>query len=481
MSRTLANVALGAILLAFAFVHRHRMSEVSITWDEGGDLGIVQCIQEKGTPFDCLLDISQTRFPYLLHSMVGPPWKRGHRPHYVLSAVFNLLTLLLVYSYARRVHGTAVATVLAALYATCIPLLASGRMLMSHSNIILTFFTTASFVAIVLFARGGGRRWIVVCAVASGLAAASSVLAGFNGLAILAIYAAARRFAWRDLWFFPIAAATFFASSVIYVDPDNLRALVEASRQPMLFGFWNVFGTGSPYAPWWFPWLMLVVKVGPWWLLLAAICAFRARLDRYLLAFLGGFAVNLALKGLVFRYETPHHQVQWYPLLLLAIAVLIVDAATVKRWSRPVMVAFAVCLTIQVADVVRFFPHYLFYSAQYGPRFIGEFYGPAVMHAQGRDPLYLTVERILREDRSALMLVADNNILGWDHPQIVPFSKRDPQARYAYAFVDRLYGEHLRFPERDAYNALLAARYETHWTYYFPPNVWVYRILRFRD
>ena len=476
MSPRVANVILAAIVVAFAFAHRHRMAEVSLTWDEGGDLGIVQCIRDTGNPFQCRQDISQTRLPYLVHAAVGPAWKVGHRPHYVVSAVFNLLTLLLVCAFARRLYGPGVATLTAALYATCIPLLTAGRMLMTHGSVIFTFFTTASFVTILLFARDGRGRWIVWCALASGAAAGSSAMAILNGLAIVAVYLAARRPAWRDLLFFPLAAATFFATSVVHADPEIFRAFLRACTEPAYFWFWNYFGTGSPYAPWWFPPLVLAVKIGPWWLVLAAACAFRTRLERPLVAFLLAFAVNLALKGTLFRYETPHHQVQWYPVLLVVIAVLIAGA-----WNRKVMAAFALCLAIQVYDVVRFFPHYLFYGSQYGPRFIGEFYGPAVMHAQGRNPLLLEIHRILTDKPWALILVADNNILGWNDPRIVPFTQRQPGTRYDYAFVDRLYGEHLQFPERDAYNRLLAERYEPHWTYYFPPRMWVYRILRLRD
>ena len=104
-----------------------------------------------------------------------------------------------------------------------------------------------------------------------------------------------------------------------------------------------------------------------------------------------------------------------------------------------------------------------------------------MIHAQGRDPLNQAIDRILIGEPWALILVADNNILWRDDPRVVPFSKRDPNQRYDYAFVDRLYGEHFHFPERDAYNELLAREYRPYWTYYFPPHVWVYRIYKRRD
>ena len=460
------------IAAVFAFLHVHRMTEVSITWDEGGDMAIVECIQKNG-PFACLADISQTRLPFLIHSLLPDPWQNRARPHYFVSLAFSLGTLMMLFAFARGLYGNGIAVLAAALYATSIQILASGRMLLSHSNIALVFFTTASLIAMILFAREGRPRWLAIAAVASGLAAASHPLALFNGLAIVAIYLSARRFAWRDLAFFPLAALAFFAASVIYVKPENFAALAAACTTPGVFPHWNYFDTGSSRAPWWFPWLLFGVKIGPWWIAVAAVCAFRARLDRQLTALVIAFAVNLALKGAVFHYETPHHQVQWYPLLLVALAVLVV-----KSWNRVTMLAVAACFVIQLIDVARFFPHYLFYGSQYGPRFIGEFYGPAVLHNQGRDAVDQAIRTVLDEDPTARFLVADHNILGWTDPRFIPFSKRDPHATYRYAFVDRLYGAHLHYPDRDAYNALLAREYETHYTYYFPPKVWVYRILR---
>lgn len=448
---------------------------MSITWDEGGDMGIVECIQKTGNPFDCLGDITQTRLPFLIHAAAGPAWQNEHTAHYIVSLVFSLLTLITITAFAWHAYGPGVAVLTAALNVTSIQILASGRMMLTHSNIIFTFFSTLAFVSMLLFAKEERRLSLAVCAIAWGAAVASHPLGLFNGLSLLAIYVVARRFLWRDLLLIPLAAITFFLASVIYTEPANFMALVRACFKPGAFPHWNYFDTGSPYAPWWFPWLLLIVKIGPWWLVLATVCAFRARLDRSLIAFLGGFALNLILKGPVFHYETPHHQVQWYPVLLVAIAVLIV-----KAWSRPVMVALAICFAVQVTDVIRFFPNYLFYGSQYGERFVGEFYGPAVMHAQERTAVNRAIDRILLADQHSRILVADHNILDRNDPRVVPFTKRDPEVTYEYAFVDRLYGVHFQFPERDAFNALLAEKYEPHYTYYFPPRMWAYRILRRR-
>src|SRR4051794_37037944 len=95
---------LAAILAAFAFLHFHRMGELSWTWDEGTDLAIVNCLESSGNPFACTDDISQTRFPFYLHAIAGKMFS-GEWPHFLISFAFSALTLLAVYAYARREYG----------------------------------------------------------------------------------------------------------------------------------------------------------------------------------------------------------------------------------------------------------------------------------------------------------------------------------------------------------------------------------------
>lgn len=459
------RLLLAGILAAFAFLHLYRMRVLSWTWDEGGDLATVNCLQQTRNPFACTDDISQTRFPFYLHAVAGKLFP-GDRMHLLISFAFSACTLLAVYAYARRQHGALAATLFAALYATSPQLLASGRMVLSHSHILCTAFSTLSFLALFEHQRTGQRRWLAACAVASGLAAASSVLAIFNAVVLLAFYT---RRSWRDWIFVPIAAATFFASSIVYVKPAVFAQLVDACRHPGHYPFWNYLGLGTSSAPWFFPFALLAIKVGPW--LVGLFIAIRARVAgalRFAIALL----IVLVLKGAVFGYETPHHQVQFYPLLYLFIS-----AGLARVWRPWIAVVVGLLFVAQIVDVVRFFPNYLFYGSQYGQRFIGEFYGPAVIHAQGRDDAYAMIDAL---PPSTVFLVADNNIFERTGPRYVPFTRRDPNARYEYALVDRLYATHFRFPERDAYNAFLAARCMPYRTIYFPPNVWVYRIMRCR-
>jgi hypothetical protein len=519
----LANVAFVVIFAGFAFLHLHRIASISPTWDEGTDIAITQCLAKTHDPFACLDDISQTRLPYFIHALVPSSMKA----QYVISFVASALTLLMLYAFARREFGVAVATMTAALYVTSPQILASGRMLMTHSNILFTLFTTASFIAFYYFVRDrlpkppartdksvcatppgvsaipaaatntaercgtdtlvcafgaaeNRKPWLILSAIAFGLGTSCSILGVFNGIVIAVFYAMTRRFAWRDLLFIPIAIATFFATSVIYLKPALLVKLIRACALPDVYPFWNYLNLGSPHAPWYFSLLLFVIKIGPWWLVLAAAC-YATTLHRprrlqttFLAAFGIALLIDFALKGFVFRYDAPHHQVQFYPLVCLGIAALILE----HRMTKLLIAAIAICFAVQIYDVIRFFPNYLFYGAQYGDRLIGEFYGPAVMHGQDRGPVNAYIDTLIARNSNVKILVADHNALERPEANFVPFTKRDPAVRYEYAFVDRLFATHVRFPERDAYNAYVRAHYVGDYTYYFPTRVWMYRLLK---
>jgi 4-amino-4-deoxy-L-arabinose transferase-like glycosyltransferase len=527
------NIVFALLFAAFAFLHLYRIASISPTWDEGTDIAIVQCLNATHDPFACLDDISQTRFPFYIHAAVLALTTRIEA-QYVVSFLASALTLLLLCWFARREFGVAVATMTAALYVTSPQLLASGRMLMTHSNILFTLFTTISFIAFYyavaarLAFHGGedaaepaggtpafqitqdlsentqdaggtlasspagqaasrrlSRATAIGSAIAFGLATSCSILGVFNGIFILVFYAMTmvrkRRARWLDLTFLPIAVATFFASSVIYLKPANFDALIRACRLPDVYPFWNYLNLGSPHAPWYFSLVVFVIKIGPWWIALTAVCAFfgssaRPTQRTFLSAFAIALAINFALKGFVFRYDAPHHQVQFYPLVYLAIAAICLGSR--RRLSMPLIAAIGVCFAIQIYDVVRFFPNYLFYGSQYGDRFIGEFYGPAVMHAQDRGPVNAYIDALLARDLGVKILVEDHNALERPEPNFVPFTKRDPAARYEYVFVDRLYAMHFHFPECEAFNRYVTANYVDDYTYEFPVHVWMYRVMK---
>jgi MFS family permease len=480
MSRRLANAAFVLIFAAFTYLHLRSIASISPTWDEGTDIGITQCLAKTHDPFACLDDISQTRLPYFIHAFVLTLTPKVP-PQYLISFIASALTLLMLYAFARREFGPGVATFAAALYVTSPQLLASGRMLMTHANILFTLFTTAAFIAMYYARSLRSTKWLILSAIAFGLATSCSIIGVFNGIVIAIFYGMTRRVAWRDLLFIPIAIATFFATSIIYLKPALLAKLIRACTLSDVYPFWNYLNLETPYAPWYFSFVVFAIKIGPWWLLLAAACYATTlhRPRRLQTTFLASFGIalliNFALKGFVFRYDAPHHQVQFYPLVCLGLAAVILE----HRMTKPLIAAIAICFAIQLYDVIRFFPNYLFYGAQYGDRFIGEFYGPAVMHWQDRGPVNRHIDSLIARDPNVKILVADN-ALDRPGPNFVPFTRRDPAARYEYALVDRLFATHVRFPERDAYNAYLAANYVEEYTYYFPTHKWMYRVMRLR-
>ena len=497
------------LLALFAFLHLYRIASISPTWDEGTDIGIIQCLRATHDPFACLDDISQTRLPFYIHAAVLALTPRIEA-QYLISFLASALTLLLLYRFARREFGVAVALMTAALYVMSPQLLASGRMLMTHANILFTLFTTASFIAFYYavserieeheLARPRhfvtARGWLVLSALAFGLATSCSILGVFNGIFIFVFYTMTilreRRASWLDLTYVPIATATFFATSIIYLQPKNLGALIRACRLPDVYPFWNYLNLGSPHAPWYFPLVVFVIKIGPWWLGLSAVCWFlvrrdavpsstaapRRRQDAFLAASAVALVINFALKGFVFRYDAPHHQVQFYPLVYLGVAAICLGRERGRRGPILLIAAIAVCFAIQLCDVVRFFPNYLFYGSQYGERFIGEFYGPAVMHAQDRGPVNAHINALLARDPGVRILMEDHNALERPEPNFVSFTKRDPAATYPYVFADRLFTQHVRFPEREAFNRYVAAHYVDDYTYEFPVHVWMYKVMR---
>lgn len=477
---------LAVILCAGAFLLLARSGEVSGTWDEQVDLGIVACLDSSGEPSACLADISQTRLPYYIHWMIGSPDER-RSAHYLVSAAFALVNLLLVFLFARRRFGEAAALLAAALVATSPPMLASGRMLLSHSNVIFTTFTLLAVIAQDHFEQGGRGRFFWLSAVAFGLATASSLLGIFNGLLIAGFWflGSRRPRAWQMAAYVVLATAVFFAATVIYVDPASFRALIDATLHGHAPGFWNYLGLGTNVAPPWYSFLLFAIKIGPWFALLFAVSpALLPRGEdgeRHRLAFIiwAAFLLHLLLKSAIFRYDAPHQQAVWYPLVYMVIAAVLVDLAARARGWRPLMIGLiGVLLAVQIIDTVRFFPNYLFHGAQYGQRFIGEFYGPAVLHAQDRDEIDRAINDLVLADSSARFLMADNNAFGRSGPSFVPFTRRNPSRSYEYALVDRLYATHFRFPERDEYNSFLAEHYVPLVTHEFPLHEWAYRILK---
>lgn len=479
----------GCILLVAAGLLLFRLGSVSWTWDEGIDMKIVSCLERSNDPFRCLADISQTRLPMYLHAVVAKVTP-GRYGHYVLSAVFALANVVLVFIFARRHFGMRTALLAMALVATSPALLASGRMLMSHSNVVLTTFSLGSVVAYDRFDRSGNHGFLFLSAASFGLAVASSIVALFGALVLvpLWLFGSRPRRLWQPFAYGLAAAAVFFASTIIYLRPDHLTALVRETLNPHTYPEWNYLGLGTSFAPRWFSPLLFAIKIGPWWAALfsvAPLTFLSAPADkaakRTILVIWGAFLTLLVVKSGVFRYDTPHQQVPWYPLVLVVVAATTVELLRRSGRYRGVVVAVLVgAAAAHVHDTIRFFPNYLFHGAQYGERFIGEFYGPAVMHKQDRTDTDRHINELIAARPDVRILMGDENVFQRSGEHFVRFSRRDPAQSYEFAIVDRLYATHLRFPQREDYNAYLEANYNVVWSYDFPTEQWAYRILQLR-
>lgn len=482
-------VAAALFVVAAAFLLRDA-GTLSLTWDESLDIGVVRCVEQTRDPFACLDDISQTRLPVYLHAAVAAVTPSEHA-QYLLSAAFALTTLGLVYAFARRRFGVPTALLALALAGTAPSLLASGRMLLSHANVIFTTFSVLTIVAAEHHDRTGTRRWFWTSAVAFGLAAACSILGLANGLVVVGLWIFGRRPRWwQPPAYAATALATFFATTVVYVRPENLRALVEATLTPDVYPYpaWNVLELGTNLAPSWYSPLLFAIRLGPWWaaLFLATPLVLwwgrdGRQAQRSLLVVWAATALHLLGKAAVFRYDAPHQQAPWYPIVLVFVAATVVALVGRARRLIPVAVAVgALLVAVQLADALRFFPNYLFYGAQYGQRAIGEFYGPAVLHKQGRAEVDAAIDRLAAAAPDARFLVADNTSFEEQGEQFVPFSKRDPATTYRFALVDRLHATHLEYPDRDPYNELLASRYRVRYSLDYPLGEWAFRIYELR-
>lgn len=477
------------ILLVAAGLLLYRLGSVSRTWDEAIDTNIVSCLGHSHNPFHCLEDITQTRLPMYLHAAVKAVTPASSA-QYGLSAAFALVNVVLVFLFTRARFGVRAGLFAMALMATSPPLLASGRMLMSHSNVMLTTFTLVAVMTLDRFGRSESYRYFWLSAVAFGLTLASSVLGVFTLLVLAPLWAfnTRRRRAWDPLVYLVVAGMVFLLSTIIYVRPTNLGALIQGSLGSHTYPEWNYLQLGTSLAPRWYSPLLFLVKIGPWWVVVFAITPLvlrRGPVDREThrsaLIIWGASLTVLFLKSAVFRYDAPHQQVPWYPFVFILVAATADELLhRAPRAQTVLLCTLAAFLSIQLYDAVRFFPNYLFYGAQYGDRFIGEFYGPAVMHKQDLGSTDKKIDAILAAEPDVRILTADHSVFDRPDSHFVPFTRRDLSCIYEFALVDRVYSTNLRFPERDEYNAFLKKYYTVVWSHYFPTHEWAYRVLQLK-
>jgi hypothetical protein len=485
-------------LAFFAGITLHNVRAVSYTGDEEIDLDITHCLMQTKNPFVCDRNPSQSRLAYYVHAVIATAAGDIHTPwHYYFSAAVGAGILLIVYRFSRMEFGSFVANSAVLLMATSIPFLAGSRLLLSHSNIVLTLFQTLSFMQLYYYVKTPARKYLVKTATYWGFSVSSSLLALFNLPLYVAIFAVVHRkqrgYRFMQLikvitLFSLLSAMCFFITSPFYLIPDNVFKTYEDIKFGTGYWYWNYLSQHLLKTPFYFSALTFVLKIGPWWavpFLVGLPLLLRKQLSNlkpaqriFFLWFYLLVWFIFCLKSVVFRYEAPHHQLYLYPLVFVGLAMVLHHL--VRRWPKVVLIGMVLGVTLSVRDVFTFFPEYLFYGAQYGREMIGEIYGPAVLLCQDQAPIYKEIARL--ESAGGIIAVADRNCLRMPNHHAVLWRelRLSPPPMY-YAYVDYLHHSHLSTPPDTAYYTYVFQHCVPVFERKFPTGVTIYALYQCND
>ncbi len=475
--------------LSYIIFHFYQIGEISNTLDETTDLNSVNCYVRAQNGFSCREDISQTRFPYYIHASVQSLTHNvfGRKLHFIISLLFGLFILLYMYFFAKKEFGAKVAFYTAMLMALSIPLLASSRMVLTHSEIIFTTFSVLTVTTLYTALTKNSYRTFLLAAVFFGLSLSSAIIGIFLFVWLVIVYilfrAPRKAFYPKDLLFIPLAVTVFFTTSFAYTDPHIFSAFIKdiLVSRVTLFPEWNYMQLGSPSSPWWYSWLLFFVKVTPWWGAMYIISIILIWKNNYVhepqRTFLYGTAIFVLLflfmKSTIFHYDAPHHHLFFYPFVYLAIAVGIVTIQqSLKR--RGLHISFNILIVffflLQMRDIYTFFPNYLFYGAQYGSNFIGEFYGPAVLHCQDQNAINNVMKKLSSQGQNLLVL---NKSCFQAHLPHTYFPDYIVGTTY-YAYVDYVHAYHYTSEDVVDYKKFISRTCTPYYSYNFPLNTTVY-------
>lgn len=462
------------------------MGSVSPTFDEFNDLKIVDCLLETGNPYDCSSDITQTRLPFYIHAFAAK--FLGAKVHHWISLFFSFFSFVLCYVFANRHFGKRLALIFCVLLVLSAPILASGRMLLTHSNSIFLHFSLWSVFSFYEYVKHKKAQYFFGAAIFWGLSLASSMLAILNPIFFLVYYLLEIKHL-RFRWFYPlfpiIGLALFFASTIIYTNGELFDVFWEKVAEGPEYLHWNYFNLNRVDAPFWFSWLIFGIKINPLLaLLFLAFPFFYRRIAdkqqaKFLLSLYLFVGIYLILKSVVFKYDTPHHQVHYYPFVYLVLAFSLEKLYSLlnTKFKRGLMLVLAIgFILIQSIAIYRFFPNYLFYGAQYGEAFIGEFYGPAVMHGQDTKAVWAKIDEIIEGNPDVKLLYYDKGVLKSKGKNYVNFKQIRPENKVDYVLIDYVSALHLRFWNNQAFKDYAFENCESYYTYYFPTKKWAYQI-----
>jgi hypothetical protein len=109
---------------------------------------------------------------------------------------------------------------------------------------------------------------------------------------------------------------------------------------------------------------------------------------------------------------------------------------------------------------------------------LGEFYGPAVIHAQDSGQVKKELDKIVHTNPDVKILIYPGNVVEQKDKGFVYFSEREPNECYDFAFAEWLYLNHWRIPESNLYKEYLSEQYAEFYTHYFPLKIWMYKIYK---
>lgn len=467
----LSTVLLGIILF-------WNYGSAGTTYDETADLRITRELKEGGSPFANIEIPSQTRLVYYLHAL-GESISKNPLVHYLISALSILLLMPLWYFFLYKHHSKRAANVMLVLMLSSVPLITAGRHLLTHSNATFTLFFSLTFMQLYLFLSTQKIKYLLLSGIYWGFSIALSLLGIFAVLPFLLLLI----FFWKqtgvklkNLFIFAgVALLTFLASTIIYCDPAILQAAINEAIEGHEYTYWNYFNTGKTQAPYWFSLLLFTVKAHPVVVLvLLYSCVILGRseilLHRFFAAVSIGVFLFLWLKSGVFHYDAPHHQVQFFPLVYAAISITVVDFLQ-KKQKRLTNTIAVVALLHQGIMVYPCYPNLLFYGAQYGERFIGQFYGPAVVHGLGISELHKEINDLISEKPDTKILKQETSATRLSGEHLVNVAERDSHIVYPYAVASYLDLHHLQHHDSKIFAELLKNEYVQVKTFYYPYGV----------
>ncbi|MFA7379360.1 MAG: glycosyltransferase family 39 protein [Bacteroidia bacterium] len=473
----LSTVLLGIILL-------WNYGSTGTTYDETADLRITRELKEGGSPFANIEIPSQTRLVYYLHAIAESISKKA-LVHYLISALSILLLMPLWYFFLYKHHSKRAANVILVLMLSSVPLITAGRHLLTHSNATFTLFFSLTFIQLYLFLSTQKTKHLLVSGIYWGFSIALSLLGVFAVLPFLLLVTFFRKqegVNLKNLFIFAGAALlTFLASTIIYCDPVILQAAIKEALEGHEYTYWNYFNTGKTQAPYWFSLVLFTVKAHPVVvLILLYSCVVLGRseilLHRFFAAVSIGVFLFLWVKSGVFHYDAPHHQVQFFPSVYAAISITVVDFLQKKQ--RLINAIAVVALLHQGIMMYPCYPNLLFYGAQYGERFIGQFYGPAVVHGLGVSELHKEINDLIAEESDTKILKQETSATRLSGEHLVNVAERDSHIVYPYAVASYLDLHHLQHHDSKIFAELLKNEYVPVKTFYYPYGVAMFTLYK---